>query len=180
MQLALIRHLPTEWNQLGLLQGSRDIHLAPLTYIHKKRIKENADMLNEIEPIKKVMTSTLRRTQETANHYGYEHFCTEPLLNELNFGEFEGKKKSLLIDRYKYEWLNNPRELVLGESLVEFEKRIFNFLEKYQNEQNLLVFGHGSWIRGLISINQIGSIQRMNQVEVPNNQLTLLNFIHDS
>ena len=179
MQLALIRHLPTEWNQLGFLQGSRDIHLAPLTHIHKIRITENVKMLTKIKP-KRVMTSTLIRTQETANHYGYKHFIAEPLLNELNFGEFEGKKKLQLIERYKYDWLNNPRELVLGESLVDFENRILNFLEKYRNEQNLLVFGHGSWIRGLISINQIGSIQRMNQVEVPNNQLTLLNFIHDS
>jgi broad specificity phosphatase PhoE len=176
MQLAVIRHLPTEWNQQGLLQGSRDIPLSPLTETQKRGITENIDIINRLEPIEQVITSSLIRTQETAKFYGYNDFIIDPLLNELNFGEFEGKKKSLLMERYKHEWVNNPKQLVLGESLADFENRIFIFLEKYKKGNNLLVFGHGSWIRALKSIREIGTIQRMNQVEVPNNQLTLLNF----
>ena len=180
MQLAVVRHLPTEWNQRGLLQGNRDIPLSPLTDIQKRGIKENINILKGLEPIEQVITSSLIRTQETAKHYGYNDFIIEPLINELNFGKYEGKQKSLLIERYKHEWVNNPKKLVLGESLADFENRIFTFLEKYKNGKKLLVFGHGSWIRALKSIRDTGTIQRMNQVEVPNNQLTLLNFHFDS
>ena len=57
------------------------------------------------------------------------------------------------------KWIENPKELVLGESINNLEERIVTFLTKYKKLTNVLVFGHGSWIRALISYHSIRSYQ---------------------
>ena len=41
---------------------------------------------------------------------------TEPLLDELDFGPFEGRPKKDLMDAMGENWLQHPRNLLLGES----------------------------------------------------------------
>ncbi len=176
MQIALIRHLPTIWNQKGLLQGTKDISILPIRQKVKEEIVHNKRQLKKFEPVELVLTSTLTRTQETAKAYGYNEYTIEPLLDELNFGKFEGKEKSLLIKECGNTWIKSPRDLNLGESLVGFEQRILTFLSKYKNHSRILIFGHGSWIRGIISITKVRSIDDMNTFHLDNNSLTLLDF----
>lgn len=176
MQIALIRHLPTKWNQRGVLQGSRDIPILPISSETEQDINMNKKILESMGHPDLILTSSLIRTQETAQLYGYQSFQKEPLLDELNFGEFEGSPKSLLIQTHKRKWLEQPRDLILGEPLVQFEKRILSFLEAYEDFTNIIIFGHGSWIRGLLSIKQSGSINQMNQIEIKNNDLNLIEF----
>jgi broad specificity phosphatase PhoE len=180
MLIVLIRHLPTDWNKKGLLQGRRDVPIDPITPNVSKQIQKNKQLLNEMGPFDIVLTSTLKRTQQTATHYGFPNYICEELLDELDFGSFEGVEKRKLIEKYQSEWLEHPRHLVLGESLADFENRIFAFLEKYASYQKILVFGHGSWIRAVTSIHEIGNINNMNQMVVENNTLIPLDFIHHS
>ena len=42
-----------------------------------------------------ILASTLKRTQQTAQMYGM-NVVIEPLLDELDFGEFEGRPKEEL------------------------------------------------------------------------------------
>ncbi|MFC4322770.1 histidine phosphatase family protein [Litchfieldia salsa] len=176
MQIAVIRHLPTEWNQKGVLQGSRNIPILPLTSENQYEIDQNRKKLSQVEPADIVLTSSLIRTQETAENYGYTSFKIEPLLDELNFGEYEGVPKSTLLNDYPVLWTEEPKKLTLGESLIDFEKRVLRFIEVYNDYSNVIVFGHGSWIRALISIKTVGSINSMNKVKVKNNDLILLDF----
>lgn len=168
MELILIRHLPTEWNKLGLLQGSQDIPLLPVSDEDLAKLEENERVISTFQP-EVVIVSQLKRTQQTAFNYGFPNPIIEPLLNELNFGKYEGVEKKELL-RVK-EWISDPRPLTLGERLIDFEKRITRFLTQYNHYTRMVVFGHGSWIRALLSINQVGSIQEMNQIEVNNNEL---------
>ncbi len=171
MELLLIRHLPTEWNKSGLLQGSQDIPLLPVYDEDLTKLEENKKMISSFHP-EIVVASGLIRTQQTASYYGYQKPIIEPLLNELNFGQYEGfEKKHLLAVK---EWSLDPKSLTLGERLSDFEKRIILFLNKYNNYARILVFGHGAWIRALISLYRVGSIQEMNQVSVHNNELIYL------
>lgn len=171
MELILIRHLPTKWNKLGIFQGSQDIPLLPVAEEDVKKIKDNMKVLNNFKP-EAVLVSQLKRTQQTAAEYGFNHPQIEPLLNELNFGKYEGAdKKQLMLEK---EWTDNPRSLILGERMIDFENRIIQFINKYNPYSRILVFGHGSWIRGLISITDVGTIQKINQVQVENNQLISL------
>ncbi|MEH7113208.1 histidine phosphatase family protein [Neobacillus niacini] len=168
MQITLIRHLPTEWNKKNLLQGRRDISVSQVSEEVIKGIDKNQKILEELSPFDLVLASTLKRTHQTAQLYGYK--CeTEGLLDELDFGPFEGIPKAKMIDKYGDTWFENPKGLVLGESLKNFEDRIVQFLGKYKEFSNILVFGHGSWIRALLSYAQCGHINNMNKVEVLNN-----------
>jgi broad specificity phosphatase PhoE len=176
MYIVLIRHLPTDWNKKELLQGKRDVPIDPITPNVWKQIHDNKQILNEIGPFDMVLTSTLKRTQQTANAYGFTDYTCEVLLDELDFGSFEGIQKRQLIEKFQMEWFENPRYLVLGESLADFEKRIFAFLDKYASYHKILAFGHGSWIRAVTSIHQIGNVNKMNQIDVENNALIQLDF----
>jgi broad specificity phosphatase PhoE len=92
MQLTLIRHLPTEWNQKTWLQGRQDIELDAVTEEIKQGIVKNQQLLRKLSPFDIVLASTLKRTQQTAEAYGYEAE-TECLLDELDFGPYEGVPK---------------------------------------------------------------------------------------
>ncbi|WP_044746976.1 histidine phosphatase family protein [Bacillus alveayuensis] len=176
MYIVLIRHLPTDWNKKGLLQGKRDVPIDPIAPNVWKQIHENKKILNEIGPFDIVLTSTLKRTQQTAAAYGFTDYAREALLDELDFGTFEGRQKRQLIEKFQLEWFEHPRHLVFGESLADFENRIFAFLDKYASYHKILAFGHGSWIRAVTSIHQIENVNKMNQIVVDNNALIQLDF----
>jgi broad specificity phosphatase PhoE len=175
MQITVIRHLPTEWNKQTWLQGRQDIELAQVSDELLEGIEENQKVLQKLAPFDIVLASTLQRTHQTANLYGYKYEI-EALLDELNFGPFEGVPKHKLIEKYGEVWFENPRELVLGESLKNLEKRIVMFLDKYQKNTNILAFGHGSWIRAMISYANYGDINQMNKIDVVNNACMTLNI----
>ena len=126
-------------------------------------------------PFDIILASKLKRTQQTAQMYGM-NVVIEPLLDELDFGEFEGRPKEELLRELGNRWLESPRELQLGESIIHLENRIVDFIEKYESYNNILVFGHGSWIRAFISLVQNGHINRMNRIHVPNNKCITLTF----
>jgi broad specificity phosphatase PhoE len=175
MQITLIRHLPTQWNKQRKLQGRRDIDISPITAEFKQGIEENKCILDDLAPFDVVLASSLKRTHQTAAAYGFE-VETDGLLDELDFGPFEGHPKGKLVQAYGEEWIDNPLDLVLGESLVDFENRIRLFLKKYRHYQNILVFGHGSWIRAIISYAELGHINRMNKMVLENNVCVTLEW----
>jgi len=79
--LALIRHMPTEWNAAGRLQGREDLPLA-----------EDAapDWLVPAELDGFLwLTSPLRRAIDTAHRLGIEPVI-EPRLTEMGWGAWEG------------------------------------------------------------------------------------------
>ncbi|MFK9095489.1 histidine phosphatase family protein [Bacillus salipaludis] len=168
MHITLIRHLPTEWNKEKKLQGRRDIEISPVSEDFQYKITENQQLLKKRSPFDLIVASRLKRTQQTAGLYGFQPEI-EGLLDELDFGPFEGLTKEKLIEKYHGIWMNNPKALVLGESMENLEKRIFLFLDKYKDFTDILVFGHGSWIRAMISYLQYGDINKMNQISVENN-----------
>jgi alpha-ribazole phosphatase len=172
MELILIRHLTTAYNRDGLLQGQRDVDILPPEPGELAQIRANQAQLANLAPFDGVFCSCLRRTRATAQLYGYEtDLVSDPLLNELDFGPFEGQPREHLLAAVGDTWLNNPAALVLGESLPQLEARIRRFLANHAGARRLLVFGHGSWTRALLSLADRGTLQRMNQVKVPNNRL---------
>ena len=126
-------------------------------------------------PFDLILASTLKRTQQTAQMYGM-NVVTEPLLDELDFGKFEGRPKEELIKELGERWLEKPKRITLGESIIHLENRIVDFIKKYEGYDNILVFGHGSWIRAFISLVQNGHINGMNRIHVPNNKCITLTF----
>ncbi len=173
MQITLIRHLPTEWNKKTWLQGRRDIEITDVTEDFHQKIVKNKRTLERLKPFDGVFASTLRRTHQTAHLYGLVPE-TESLLDELDFGPFEGLPKKILLQEFGEKWVENPIDIMLGESIQNLEKRVVLFLKKYRNFKNILVFGHGSWLRAMVSYQRFGHINRLNKISIENNECITL------
>ncbi len=169
MQLYAIRHLPTAWNQAGKLQGSNDIDILPISEIDQIDIDQNKNALKNID-FDVVLVSSLKRTHQTAKAYGFKVFQFEPLIDELNFGKYEGVQKAEMLLDLGSSWYDNAKSITLGESLVDFENRLISFKEKYQ-DKSVLLFAHGAVLRGLKAISNCGNINEMNTEDVKNNSL---------
>jgi len=177
MQVVMIRHLPTAWNLNGVLQGSQDISIAAVGPKVKKDIENNLEKLNkEYGAFDKIFVSRLVRTKQTAEVYGFNDVIEESLLNELNFGDFEGRKKSELVATYQDKWFDDPESIVLGEPMTALKTRVLNFFKKYQDTKKVLIFGHGNWIRSAMSLSQCQTLEKLNQIHLANNQLIQLTW----
>jgi len=168
----IIRHLPTPWNLEKKLQGTKDISITPPDTNTLNKIKQNLKVFESID-FDHVLVSQLKRTRETAKQYGYSTVDEEPLINELNFGEFEGKSKAQMLSKVGDDWYEDATKLILGETLLNFEHRMFLFNEKYKNK-TVLIFAHGAVTRALIALSEDNTIKTMNKREVQNNSLTII------
>ena len=171
MNLYLIRHLPTPWNQKGLLQGSKNISIIATNPEIEDQILKNKELLREIR-FDEILVSELKRTHETAKLYGFDSCKVDALVNELDFGKYEGIEKTIMLKELGEAWFNDVRSIKLGETLLEFEARILLFLEKYKNKENVLLFAHGAVIRAILELSKEKNIDRMNMLHVENNSLT--------
>lgn len=179
MKLFLIRHLPTAWNLAGKLQGTQNIGILPPDEAARRSIDKNLSvMIEQNRPFQEplVLASTLKRTQQTAAVYGFHEYRIEPLLDELNFGCFEGRSRDELVAVCAAQWFDAPEALVLGEPLTALVDRIQACLEYYKPHKFVIIFGHGCWIRAALSLLKYGDLRLMNKITLKNNdmlQLTL-------
>jgi len=178
MELLVIRHLPTQYNNSGLLQGRLDIDIESPNQQQLLQIVENQRKIQQVGAVDRVLCSSLNRTVQTALAYGYaEKVCIcEPLLNELDFGCYEGQPRQAMWDALGEAWWQSPQHLVLGEPVLALQQRITGLLEKYAQSERLLLFSHGAWTRALLSYSRIGAIRDMNQMTVNNNDMLCISL----
>jgi broad specificity phosphatase PhoE len=176
MRLICIRHLPTAYNQSQLLQGRRDIPISPPSSEDIIKISENKKVLKSLGPFKKVFVSSLQRTSMTAILYGVHEYIVDSLIDEFDFGIYEGEKRGMMLAEIGEKWEKDPASIVLGESISDFAWRVGKFAGKYSDYQKVLVFSHGCWIRALISLARHGDVREMNQIEVANNSIVDIIF----
>lgn len=176
MELLVIRHLPTKYNKSGLLQGRLNIDIDPPNQKQVLQIAENQRRIRQIGTINSVLCSSLNRTIQTALAYGYsDKYCVcEPLLDELDFGCYEGQPRQKMLDILGDVWWQSPESLVLGEPVLMLQNRIIQLLKKYAQNDRLLLFSHGAWTRALLSYIHTGNIRDMNHIIVDNNHMLSL------
>lgn len=174
MMLYFLRHMQTPDNLAGTLQGRRDTAIIPPGPDQADQIEENKAKIGAPSRFDHILVSRLRRTHETAALYTKE-FQIEPLLDELDFGPWEGRPRSALLKDLPL-WETDPSGLVLGEPVTDLADRIKAFTRKYQDAANVLAFGHGAWIRAFCAIRESGSLSGMNQLTIPNNHLCVFSM----
>lgn len=153
----IIRHGETEFNKLGIVQGSgvdmplneRGMAQAQMFYKHYKEIK-----------FRKIYTSALIRTQQSVLPFIEAGFPYKiiPALNEISWGVFEGKPQSKE-EREEYwevvnAWKNGNYNAKIreGESAHELQVRQKTFIDylKQQQDECVLVAMHGRAMKSFL------------------------------
>ncbi|MGN7613468.1 histidine phosphatase family protein [Magnetococcales bacterium HHB-1] len=171
MKLWLTRHLQTDWNREGKLQGWQDTDVIAPDEAVWERINANRQQIDTAPPVK-VFVSALKRTHQTARYYGFENVIQDQRLNECHFGRFSGTSRKAAYAHLGESWKTAPLTLTLGEPMTGFQARILSFIQDLEGEAGpIAVFSHGGWIRALLSIVETGDINTMNQRELLPNSL---------
>lgn len=135
-RLYLLRHCETEWSHKKLYQGQSD---SPLSL----QGVEHAVMLSQIlaprlTDVVAIFSSTLVRARMTAAMIAARanrKVQVEPLLSEVDYGEWEGLTqadiKARWTDLYR-QWKREPAAVTFpgGESLLSLKNRVLEFLDK--------------------------------------------------
>ena len=120
-----VRHGETDWNREKRVQGSKG---APMNEAGHEQAKGLARQLWEV-PIQAVYSSALPRAVETASYIAGPHrvnVITDPRLNEIHHGGWEGLSESELPDLDLYRrWRDDPTSCMLpgGEPLAAVHDR---------------------------------------------------------
>ena len=175
MKIIAIRHLPTKLNLTGLLQGRSDISISTEN-IDDSEIRENLKIIQSF-PDAKVFVSPLKRTQETANHYGFSEFLIDDRLIEFDFGKYENQKRTLMLEEVGDVWMDKFTQIMLGESFSELQVRINSFLNSNKDEECVVLFAHGVVIRYLMAFSGLIDLDLTNRLKVKNNSINVLSFL---
>ncbi|TWT27137.1 histidine phosphatase family protein [Planomicrobium sp. CPCC 101110] len=169
--IGLVRHGITEWNLLGIAQGSSDI---PLNETGRQQAAALAERLAS-EKWDMVVSSDLLRAKETAqiiaDRLKLPVSFADPRIREINGGQIEGTTEEERVQK----WGENWRSLDLGmESAEDAAKRSVEFLEdilsNYKGNRVLLV-SHG----GLIGITLKSLLpERFKETHMNNTSITIL------
>jgi len=155
MRLHIIRHAETEYNKLGVIQGSEvDSELNKIGLRQSELFYEYYKNHN----FKKIYVSGLIRTFQTVKKFTDNGFPYEKIsdFNEISWGVNQGKNDDLaeykmLTDSWKAGNLDNKFEN--GESPNEMVVRLMIGLEKILNDNldSVLLCIHGRALRVLLS-----------------------------
>lgn len=169
--IGLVRHGITEWNLLGIAQGSSDI---PLNETGRQQAAALADRLS-LESWDMIVSSDLLRAKETAqiiaDRLKMPISFTDPRIREINGGKIEGTTE----EERRQKWGENWRALDLGmETTENAAERSLAFLEdllKNQKGKRVLLVSHG----GLIGITLKALLpDRFEKTHMDNTSITIL------
>lgn len=155
IRLLLVRHGETVWNGAGRLQGRLDISLSDPG---REQARALIPALDPYAP-ELVVTSSLRRTQQTAAALGLTAFRTDERLDEAHLGDWEGEYSAQIRERspedYR-DWRGGRLRPPGGESFEEITARVVEGVTGAVGEAaadgrgSVLVLTHGGPIRALL------------------------------
>lgn len=159
MEIYIVRHGRTEYNEMQKLQGRTDI---PLNEGGIRQARAAAAAIGGA-PYARVYTSPLKRAVATAgilSGLSRPELTVDPRLEEMCFGVMEGRKLSELPPSV-LALFNRPEDFVPaegGESIEQLKARCLGFLDDMKKDlaalpqdSRILVVSHGATIHGLLS-----------------------------
>lgn len=144
--VVFVRHGETDWNRERRVQGSKG---ASLNAAGIDQAKGLARLLWEV-PLQAVYSSELPRALETASYVAGPHslpVTTDPRLNEIHHGEWEGLAESELPDLALYlRWREDPTSCSLpgGETLQSVHDRALAVMRE--------IFARHEASKGLVAV----------------------------
>ncbi|MCE7748700.1 MAG: histidine phosphatase family protein [Candidatus Heimdallarchaeota archaeon] len=152
MDIYIIRHGETAFN-VGeeRIRGRKDIPLSDFGIQHAEEVSKKLTKI----PIEKIYHSKLSRTKVTAEkilqNQNNAKIVEEPLLLDISFGEWEGKKgKDVFTEELQKQWKTNPNDVLIpgGETFYQVLDRLHRlFLRlRKQTEKTIALVTHGAVI----------------------------------
>ncbi len=174
----IVRHGETEFNRLGIVQGSGvDASLNETGRLQTQAFYDHY----HAHPFDLVLTSTLKRTQETMQPFiaaglPWEQHAT---INEICWGKHEGQKSTPEMHKqYKevteaWEQGHLDARLEGAESAEDMRARLSEFVRHLNErpEANILVCSHGRAMRALMCLLREQPLQQMNTYKHANTGL---------
>jgi broad specificity phosphatase PhoE len=179
LRLILVRHGQTDANLNRVLQGQSD---GVLNAAGLQQAEALAKHLKDF-PIDEILSSPLRRAQETAAAIARYHDLTvqtDVLLREWDCGSLDGVPAEVFREKLKEH--NGPLSLFRpegGETLQEVQRRAAEFLDHLtakDQEQTILVCSHGDFMRALMSLLQQIEMEQASGIFFENASFTTLEF----
>ncbi len=185
-ELYIIRHGETDFNRQGIVQGSgvnsslnENGRLQALKFFQKyKNI-----------PFDYVYTSTLKRTQESVQHFINQGITwrVRGELREIGWGIHEGKKATKeSAEQYKdliNKWKNGNLEAKLekGESAASMVSRLNKFITEIKNTDfnRALICSHGRTLRCLMCLLNNDDLREMENYHHWNTSLYIVELKDD-
>lgn len=160
MNIYLLRHGETDWNQEGRLQGHTDI---PLNQNGRIQINYAAEVLTNLHVgIDLIISSPLSRAYESAGivaerlSYEKDNIIIEPLLIERCFGVGEGLT---IVERQEKYPNDIYPEMESYEDLIERAHSVFDkIVRSYKDSENVLVVAHGAILYAMLTAITDGKI----------------------
>lgn len=157
MPIYFCRHGQTHWNQSGLIQGQLDSRLTDKGKAQAYALANKAKLIN----IQFIVCSDLGRAIETATIVANLIQCpfdTMLDIRERHFGELQSlsrKERPQLWDEFDRKHSRDKLKIEGAETASQVATRVVRavkLIKQYQHE-NILVVGHGEWLRVLLNIN---------------------------
>ena len=184
MKIYLYRHGQTRYNDKGIVQG-RGVDSS----LNEKGKAQAAAFFEQYRsiPFDLLLTSTLKRTQETAVPFEDLGIPTERRsdLEEIGWGYFEGKPSDESMRKVYLQllqdWAAGHYENHIeggGDSALEMSRRLNHFVEyiKSLEIENLLVCTHGGCLAFLMAILQGQPLSAMPSYKHHNTGLCLFEY----
>jgi probable phosphoglycerate mutase len=151
MNLYVMRHAHTSYNELGLCNDDPDVDVH-LDAIGKQQAMAAAEQLRDVS-LDLIIVSPLPRTRQTAefiNQYHDAPIEIHPDIIDIHSG-FDGRSVREYFTAIAHDPLNARANK--GESLLDHKRRVLGFIEWLQNQQqeNILVIAHEETLRVFIA-----------------------------
>lgn len=182
-QLYILRHGETDHNRFGIVQGSGVD--APLNQTGRMQARAFYEKYRD-HRFDLVICSDLQRSYQTIEPFLGNGTPLEryPQINEINWGEHEGKKSDpALIENYRNvinAWANGDFDVSVpnGETASMLARRISTFLDALsaKEEERILICSHGRTLRCMLCLIKGEPISNMGQYEHENTGLNIIDF----
>lgn len=145
--IGFVRHGITEWNVLGIAQGSSNI---PLNKTGREQAAALSERLAAEEKWDLIIASDLERAKETAEIIGAKlglpisHFDVR--LREMNGGEIEGTTEEERLEKWGADWRSLDLGMETRETIAERGSAALQDIVKNYPGKRVLVVSHGGLI----------------------------------
>jgi len=180
LELVLVRHGLTDWNEEGRLLGRLDIGLNERGHAQADRVAQTL----RGRAVTAVISSPQRRTRETAEPIACEHGLDvqiEHALDEVWVGSWQGKTlKELRGDPDLERLIEDPTYVCDAiEPAAQVQVRVVAAVERLREtaaEGTVVVVSHGDPLRSLLAHYLSMDLRSFRRLEVGNGSVSVIRF----